>query len=100
MIGDAVHAARTLGLDHLWIDRRCIVQDSLEDWAHEAAIMCAVYSGATFTLSTNGSNSDNQDLFRSNQNLSALDYKTYYDPGGDNMVYIKRLSHAPLRLVA
>ncbi|KAK1716825.1 heterokaryon incompatibility protein-domain-containing protein [Colletotrichum acutatum] len=95
-IRDAVHAARTLGLDYLWVDRLCIVQDSVEDWAHEAALMCAVYSGATLTLSADGSNSATQGLFQSNQTLSALDYKTYYDPGADDLVYIKRPSHASL----
>ncbi|KAJ0332312.1 hypothetical protein COL5a_002020 [Colletotrichum fioriniae] len=95
-IRDAFHAARMLGLDYLWVDRLCIVQDSVDDWAHEAALMCAVYSGATLTLSADGSNSATQGLFQSDQTLSALEYRTYYEPGGDNLVYIKRPSHASL----
>ncbi|EXF75432.1 hypothetical protein CFIO01_13653, partial [Colletotrichum fioriniae PJ7] len=95
-IRDAFHAARMLGLDYLWVDRLCIVQDSVEDWAHEAAFMCAVYSGATLTLSADGSNSATQGLFQSDQTLSALEYRTYHDPGGDDLVYIKRPSHASL----
>ncbi|KAF6818522.1 hypothetical protein CPLU01_13310 [Colletotrichum plurivorum] len=56
-IRDAVYATRQLGLQHLWVDRLCIIQDSVEDWAREAALMCAVYSGAAVTLSANGSSS-------------------------------------------
>ncbi|KXH62870.1 heterokaryon incompatibility protein [Colletotrichum salicis] len=82
--------------DHLWVDLLCIVQDSVEDWAHEAALMFAVYSDAALTLSADGSNSATQGLFQSNQTLYTLDSKTYYDPGGDDLVYIKRSSHASL----
>ncbi|KXH53662.1 heterokaryon incompatibility protein [Colletotrichum simmondsii] len=42
------------------------------------------------------SNSATQGLFQSNQTLSALDYRTNHDPRGDNLVYIKRPSHASL----
>ncbi|CAI0650020.1 unnamed protein product [Colletotrichum noveboracense] len=62
-IRDAIHAARKLDLQYLWVDRLCIIQDSAEDWAHEAALMCEVYSGATLTLSADGSNTATQGLF-------------------------------------
>ncbi|KAF3811070.1 hypothetical protein GCG54_00010406 [Colletotrichum gloeosporioides] len=82
-IRDAVHAARKLDLKYLWVDRLCIIQDSAEDWAHEAALMCEVYSGATLTLSADGSNSANQGLFQTDQALSKLEYRTYIGPDGD-----------------
>lgn len=40
---DAVVITRRLGYRHLWIDSLCIVQDSREDWEHEALRMGDVY---------------------------------------------------------
>ncbi|KAF6808044.1 heterokaryon incompatibility protein [Colletotrichum sojae] len=56
-IRDAIHATRWLGLKYLWVDRLCIIQDSADDWVHEAALMCDVYSSAAITLSADGSSS-------------------------------------------
>ncbi|PSN72576.1 HET-domain-containing protein, partial [Corynespora cassiicola Philippines] len=47
---DAVHTTRKLGLRYLWIDSLCIIQDSGEDWAAEAATMCDVYRNAVLTI--------------------------------------------------
>lgn len=56
---DAVTITRKLGLRYLWIDALCIIQDSKEDWAHEAAQMAAVYAGSTVTISALESPSSN-----------------------------------------
>jgi hypothetical protein len=47
---DAVHITRGLGLNYVWIDSLCIIQDSKSDWEHEAARMGDVYSNATVTI--------------------------------------------------
>lgn len=47
---DAVLVMRKFGLQFLWIDSLCIVQDDLADWEEEAANMDAVYSNAYLTL--------------------------------------------------
>ncbi|KAL7621874.1 hypothetical protein AAE478_007374 [Parahypoxylon ruwenzoriense] len=54
---DALVACRVLGLQYLWIDAVCIVQDDREDWAREAAAMADVYRGACVTLCTPSSTS-------------------------------------------
>jgi hypothetical protein len=41
---DAVTITRSLGVDYLWIDSLCIIQDSREDWQREAARMKDVYA--------------------------------------------------------
>jgi hypothetical protein len=41
---------RYLGLDHLWADCVCIIQDDKIDWEHEAAQMADVYSNAYLTV--------------------------------------------------
>jgi hypothetical protein len=41
---------RYLGLDLLWADCVCIIQDDKDDWEQEAAQMANVYSNAYLTL--------------------------------------------------
>ncbi|PVI02943.1 HET-domain-containing protein [Periconia macrospinosa] len=47
---DAIAITRCLGLQYIWIDSLCIIQDSPSDWEYEAARMASVYTGATFTI--------------------------------------------------
>ncbi|KAH7009334.1 heterokaryon incompatibility protein-domain-containing protein [Macrophomina phaseolina] len=47
---DAILVTRRLGLQYLWIDSLCIIQDSVEDWRREAAMMDQVYIHAYVTL--------------------------------------------------
>ncbi|KAJ4253945.1 hypothetical protein NW762_010344 [Fusarium torreyae] len=44
---DAIQVARALGIPYIWIDSLCIVQDSPEDWKHEASRMAQVYANAS-----------------------------------------------------
>lgn len=91
---EAIHATRKLGFRYLWVDRLCIIQDSPGDWAHEAALMCAVYSGATLTLSADGSSSATEGLFQTDQALSKLVYKDYVDPDGDATLIVLTQQHS------
>jgi hypothetical protein len=47
---DAILITRQLGIDYLWIDSLCIIQDSDQDWIAESALMSSVYSGSTITI--------------------------------------------------
>jgi hypothetical protein len=47
---DAVFLVRYLGLQYVWIDCVCIVQDDLADWEREAAQMGRIYSLAYLTI--------------------------------------------------
>jgi hypothetical protein len=60
---EAVITTRKLGLDYLWIDSLCIVQDSTEDWAQESANMAAVYSGATVVIAAEAAQSSTDGCF-------------------------------------
>ena len=57
--GEAVHVTRFLGVQYLWIDSLCIIQDSHEDWQRESALMHLIYSqglcNIAATSSLNGS---------------------------------------------
>jgi hypothetical protein len=47
---DTIYVARYLGIDYMWADCLCIIQDDKADWEHEAALMADVYSNAYITL--------------------------------------------------
>ncbi|KAH8748133.1 heterokaryon incompatibility protein-domain-containing protein [Diaporthe sp. PMI_573] len=47
---DAVKATRQLGLEYIWIDSMCIIQDDEEDWQVESMQMATVYAHAHVTL--------------------------------------------------
>jgi len=50
MFQDAVLITKRLNIKYLWIDSLCIIQDSIEDWAREAARMGDIYRYAFLTL--------------------------------------------------
>ncbi|KAJ5583884.1 HET-domain-containing protein [Penicillium hetheringtonii] len=47
---DAVYATRALGIDFLWIDSLCIIQDMSADWHRGANVMADIYGNSTITL--------------------------------------------------
>jgi hypothetical protein len=49
---DALHVARALDIEYVWIDSLCIVQDSNTDWKIEAGKMGDYYQQASFTIAT------------------------------------------------
>lgn len=53
---DAVIVTRRLGVQYLWIDSLCILQDSATDWENEAAKMSEVYSNSVLTISAASAN--------------------------------------------
>jgi hypothetical protein len=52
---DVVHLVRAMGLQYLWIDALCIIQDSKEDYEQELAKMSEIYSNSTVTIVAVGS---------------------------------------------
>lgn len=48
---DAIMVTRALGVNFLWIDALCIIQDSDVDWQHEATMMSQVYSNSICNIS-------------------------------------------------
>ncbi|KAH7076919.1 hypothetical protein BKA63DRAFT_411595, partial [Paraphoma chrysanthemicola] len=61
----------SLGLRYLWIDSLCIVQDSWEDWSHEADLMIKVYRYCFINLAATGS-ADSEGGFYCTKNLEAV----------------------------
>lgn len=48
---DAITLAFKLGVEYIWIDSICIIQDDAADWGAEALTMGKVYSNSLITLS-------------------------------------------------
>ncbi|PWY88537.1 HET-domain-containing protein [Aspergillus heteromorphus CBS 117.55] len=71
---DAVSTARLLGLSLLWVDSLCILQDSHEDWLHEAPRMSYIYGGAVINLAASVAAHSDMSCFppRDNNTLSSL----------------------------
>jgi Heterokaryon incompatibility protein (HET) len=61
---DACSVSRCLGVQYLWIDSLCIIQDSKADWRRNAAIMWEIYSNSYLNLSATASRDSSQGLFR------------------------------------
>lgn len=60
---DAVQAVRKLGLQYIWIDALCIIQEP-GDWAIEAGRMHSVYSGAFISLAASDARNVYQGFLR------------------------------------
>ena len=47
---DAVSITRGLGIQYLWIDSLCIIQDDVSDWETESSRMASVFSCSWLNL--------------------------------------------------
>lgn len=60
---DAFEITRRLGMRYLWIDRFCILQDSVEDWKAEAASMRDVYGNTFLNIAALSAGNDDGGCF-------------------------------------
>jgi hypothetical protein len=61
---DAVIITRNVGLRYIWIDSLCIIQDSKEDWEHEAARMADVYKNSYVTIAAESASNSHEGILR------------------------------------
>ncbi|RDW56424.1 hypothetical protein BP5796_13173 [Coleophoma crateriformis] len=59
----AIEIVRRLQIPFIWIDSLCIIQDSLEDWQKESALMDQVYSRGTMNIMATDSRDSTGGLF-------------------------------------
>ena len=62
---DAIAVVRRLGLQYLWIDSLCILQDSRADWLVESANMGGIYRNAILNIAAEASPDSEHGIFRS-----------------------------------
>jgi len=60
----ATQVCQWLGIEYIWIDSLCILQDSAADWEVEAATMEMVYSMAKITIIAASSTSYDSGFYR------------------------------------
>ena len=60
----AIQFTRKLGIQYLWIDSLCIIQDSHQDWQHEAALMGSIYENAFITIAATAASNDDEGFLR------------------------------------
>jgi hypothetical protein len=54
---DAIEITRKLGIDYIWIDSLCIIQDDEDDWRRESALMEHVYGGSYLNIAASSATS-------------------------------------------
>lgn len=60
---DAIDLTRRIGIEYIWIDSLCIVQDSSEDWTRESEMMGKVYECSWVNISATGFKNGSAGLF-------------------------------------
>ena len=74
---DAASVAARAGVNYIWIDSLCIIQDSPEDWARESAKMGRIYLHGYCNIAGTGFYDGSQGLFAS-RTPSVLEPLEYY----------------------
>lgn len=59
---DALNLVSALGLQYIWIDSLCIIQDDKRDWEHEAVRMSSVYRKAFLVIAAVNSKDSTEGL--------------------------------------
>jgi hypothetical protein len=76
---DAFVVTAKLGLQFIWIDAMCIIQDSEEDWKVESATMAKVYSYSFVNIAAAASSDANGGLFRERRAFATNPVKVRID---------------------
>ncbi|CAO2648343.1 Nn.00g076100.m01.CDS01 [Neocucurbitaria sp. VM-36] len=61
---EAVVVTRVFGIQYLWIDSLCIIQDDDKDWQVQSAQMANIYQNSIITFAGSASSGPQQGLFR------------------------------------
>jgi hypothetical protein len=106
---DAVSITERLGLRYLWIDSLCIVQDSSEDWTHEADLMSRVYRYCFINIAATGSANSTGGCFWGRDPRTLLPTQLFVQWSGcragvnkrylvisESDVWAQKLTHEPL----
>jgi hypothetical protein len=102
---DAITITHALGIEFLWIDCLCIIQDSKEDWLRESMRMGHIYEGATCTIMSAAARDPHGGLFQTRNPLAYSPFRlcglgsdeTFVMPQGSKGKLEEVLKDAPLQ---
>ncbi|KAF1813985.1 HET-domain-containing protein [Eremomyces bilateralis CBS 781.70] len=77
---ESIQLAHNLGLEYLWIDSLCIIQDDSQDWQTESGKMCFVYQNSYLTIAATSAPDGTGGLFHTTD----VDHQGYELTIGDN----------------
>ncbi|KAK2766948.1 hypothetical protein FQN54_006263 [Arachnomyces sp. PD_36] len=67
-LSDAMRLTLELGVEFIWIDALCIIQDDPDDWEEQAKQMGAIYDNALLTISATAADGIHSGCFPDRQN--------------------------------
>jgi hypothetical protein len=79
---DAIEMSLMLGVNFLWIDSLCIIQDDADDWRRESGLMASIYSKAYITLAASQASDSTQGLLVKPSLTKYKQFYTGYDSQG------------------
>lgn len=68
---DAIEITLEVGIQYIWIDALCILQDSLEDWEKESSNMASIYENAYLTIAAASSSTSRKGFLHNKRKPSA-----------------------------
>lgn len=97
---DAMKITRQIGLQYIWIDSLCIIQDSIDDWQKEAGLMSNVYQWSYLNIAAIDSLNPTEGCFLDLLNHTVLLQKTGEDSRElhlrFNLPHLSDLLYSPL----
>ncbi|KAI1281834.1 HET-domain-containing protein [Xylaria sp. FL0933] len=93
---DAIQVCLRLGIQYLWIDSLCIIQDSDPDWRHEAAQMHLVYQHAVVTIAATQATSSHDGFLQRDIDKAPACKIPYYSPVGNAEYMVLRWQEWPM----
>ncbi|KAI7093293.1 hypothetical protein KC340_g10084 [Hortaea werneckii] len=82
---DAIEITRKLGIDYIWIDSLCIIQDDEDDWRRETAIMEHIYEGSYLNIAASSATSVHGSCWVSNNGVHNA-FRTKVRVGDDELI--------------
>lgn len=80
---DAIHVTNRLGVNFIWIDSLCIVQDDHDEWLSEASKMASIYSQSVFTIAATRAHNGDDGCFSFRKTL--FHTRKEYPTNGDDL---------------
>ena len=87
---DAVQVVRALGIQYLWIDSLCIIQDDDADWNDQAPRMAKIYGNAYCTISADAATNATDGFANGSHRFQNIPKVTQYSfQGQEGTIYVR-----------